>query len=177
MSNDDTRIVPRFQANIAMNKPAVAKILDENDYEDRQMIKNHDRGAAAQLSTGIRLEGAVLISKGLGVTMDRSIKELHAQVMDGREAAVDDGKTGSIVVDFGQQALAVVNDIYLGTLKAAGEYLVNQAGNDIRDGIKTAPPAVVERTVFVQPPDDYRPSNGLGDLGKPKFVRKGPGER
>ncbi len=180
MNDEKDRIVARYTtpATTTLGKPSVATVLDTNDYEDRQMIKNHDRAAAAQLSTGIRLDNMQKILTGLAVSMNGSVIEFNGVVSSAQERLDKDKRTDKVAIDFGEQALTIVSDRFLKSLYAGGEFLVNQAGSDIRDGVKAEPPPMPQKeTIIVQAPDNFRPSEGLRDIGREKFVRKVPGER
>lgn len=167
----DNRIVLRHSANIEMGKPTVAKVLDNDDYVDHQMLKNHERAVASQISTAYRLEGAQAVIGALAVTGDRFVKQLHGQVKSGTEGLDREDKQDFAVIDFGEQALATVSNIFLRQLNAAGEYLVNQAGKDIQDNIKTETPPEKPPTIIYQQPTapKMRPAK-IFEGGRTKYV-------
>lgn len=167
----DNRIEARHKATIVMGKPTVAKVLDDTDYVDGQIAKNHERAVAAGLSTQIRVEAVHAFVGGLAVSSTRLYKGIHTEVM--KETAHLDRaeKRDFAVIDFGEQVLATVSGIFLDGIKAAGEYGIGQAGDDIRDNIKEAPPVEEkpQTIIYQQTGPTYRPAK-LFERGKTKFV-------
>ncbi len=148
----DNRIEARHKATIVMGKPTVAKVLDGRDKVDGQIAKNHERAVAAQLSTEIRVENVHAFVGRLGVTSNRLYRDLHTEVLKETKDLDRDEKRDFAVIDFGQQVLATVSGIFLDGIKAAGEYGIEQAGGDIRDGIKEEPEVEKPTTIIYQQP-------------------------
>lgn len=168
----DNRIVARYTNNVVMGKPTVAKVLDREDYIDRQMIKNHERAVGSALSTEFRMDLTQEIVGRLAVAVDQSFKQVHRQVKSGTDTLDEGDKRDYAVVDFGEQLLATVSDGYLRGIGAVTAYLVNQAGDDIRDNIKEAPPPPVEKpqTVIVQQTGPKLRPAKVFEGGRQKYV-------
>lgn len=169
----DNRIAARYKANIVMDKPTVAKVLDGADKVDAQIAKNHERAVAAQISTQIRVETTHEFIGKLAITATRLYKDVHIEVVKETEQLDRGEKRDFAVVDFGEQVLATVSGVFLDGIKSAGEYLIAQAGDDIRDGIKDEPPVVAEKPttiIYQQPAAPKMREARLFEGGRKKYV-------
>lgn len=169
--SENNRIVPRYDANITMGEPTVAKVLDGDDYVDRQMMKNHARAEAAERSTQVRLELGFEIVGKLATMSVQSVTQLNRLVQKETEGLDRENKQDFVAIDHGEQVTASLSNIYLKMINAAGVYLAQQAGSDIRQNIKPeAPPVEKPQTVIVQQTGPkLRPAN-LFEGGKTKYV-------
>jgi hypothetical protein len=162
----DNGIVPRYPATIVMRQEELSA-LAEHDYYDVHMVKNHHRSIASGRSMQIRLTAAEAGIKAMGSQMMGDVRALHnkrERIVEGLSKA---NAAENQVIDFGEQVVAAISTSLLKMLQAATEVMVAEAGMDIRTGIPEPPG---EQPIIVQQGPQMRPSEGIRDLGKPKFV-------